>query len=84
MKKREYKITISNFFKHLNLVNRHRFKVFCLCCKAGEPLRGLLHDLSKYSPAEFFAGVKYFQCVKSAIDKAKGVQGYSLGWLPHI
>lgn len=51
---------IVNFFKHLNVVNKHRYKVFKLCCKAGIPFRGLMHDLSKYSPTEFWEGVKYF------------------------
>ena len=38
-----------NFFGHLHTVNQHRLKVFILCCKAGIPIQGLLHDLSKYS-----------------------------------
>ena len=45
-KESKYKMTISKFFKHLHTVNKHRFKVFILCCKAGQPWRGLLHDLS--------------------------------------
>ena len=84
MKNVEYKITISKFFKHLHLVNRHRFKVFCLCCMAGEPWRGLLHDLSKYSPEEFFEGVKYFEGSYSPIKNCKRVNGYSKAWLHHI
>jgi len=28
---KEYKITIKNFFRHLHIVNKHRFKVlFCV------------------------------------------------------
>lgn len=84
MKKKEYKITVSKFFKHLHLVNRHRFKVFCLCLKAGEPWRGLLHDLSKYSPEEFFEGVKYFEGSYSPIRNCKIENGYSKAWLHHI
>ena len=84
MKKKEYKITVSNFFKHLHLVNRHRFKVFCLCTKAGEPWRGLLHDLSKYSPEEFWEGVKYFEGSYSPIRNCKIENGYSKAWLHHI
>ena len=49
-KESKYKMTISKFFKHLHTVNKHRFKVFCLCIKAGQPWRGFVHDLSKYSP----------------------------------
>ena len=51
---------IKNLVLHFNLVNKHRFKVFKLCCKAGIPFRGLMHDLSKYSPVEFFESVKYY------------------------
>ena len=51
---------IRNFFGHLHTVNKHRFKVFILCCKCGFIWRGLTHDLSKYSPVEFFEGVKYY------------------------
>ncbi len=40
---------VANAFKHFNLINRHRWAVFKLCCKAGIPFRGLVHDLSKYS-----------------------------------
>ena len=84
MKKSKYKITFSNFIKHLSLVNRHRFKVFCLCVKAGQPWRGFVHDLSKYSPEEFWEGVKYFQGSYSPIKNCKLENGYSKAWLHHI
>ena len=72
------------FFKHLHKVNKHRFKVFILCCKAGYPIRGLLHDLSKYNPIEFFEGVKYYtDGKKSPIMNAKKANGYSKAWLHH-
>ena len=75
---------IRNFFGHLHTVNKHRFKVFILCCKCGIPFRGLVHDLSKYSPTEFFEGVKYYAKGKhSPIVNAKKDQGYSKAWLHH-
>ena len=80
----KYKITIGKFFKHLHTVNKHRFKVFVLCCKAGQPWRGLLHDLSKYSPTEFFEGVKYYQGTYSPIKNRKMEVGYSEAWLHHF
>ena len=79
----EYKITIKKFFKHLHTVNKHRFKVFQLCCKAGIPYRGLVHDLSKYSPQEFWEGVKYYQGYYSPIINCKRIEGYSKAWLHH-
>ena len=75
---------IRNFFGHLHTVNKHRFKVFLLCCKAGIPLQGLVHDLSKYSPTEFIEGVKYFaKGKKSPIMNSKKNLGYSRAWLHH-
>lgn len=75
---------VLNFFGHLHTINKHRLKVFILCCKAGIPVQGLLHDLSKYSPTEFFEGVKYYAKGKySPILNAKKNQGYSKAWLHH-
>ena len=80
---KEYKITFGNFFRHLHTVNVHRFRVFKLCCRVGIPLQGLVHDLSKYNPEEFFEGVKYFQGNYSPIRNCKKVNGYSRAWLHH-
>lgn len=81
--KDDYKITFAKFFGHLHTVNKHRFKVFLLCTRAGIPFRGLVHDLSKYSFTEFFEGVKYFSRDFSPIIACKKVNGYSLAWLHH-
>lgn len=81
---KEYKLTIKKFFKHLHVVNRHRFKVFYLCCKVGIPLQGLLHDLSKYQPVEFIESARYFTDGKySPISNCKKDKGYSNGWIHH-
>ena len=74
---------IKNIILHFNLVNKHRFKVFKLCLKAGIPFRGLVHDLSKYSPTEFFESVKYYQGSYSPITNCKKENGYSKAWLHH-
>lgn len=42
-----------------------------------------MHDLSKYSPEEFWEGVKYYQGDYSPIRKCKQVNGYSRAWLHH-
>lgn len=49
---------IKNLFKHLHKTNKHKWYVFINCYKAGIPVRGLLHDLSKYSPTELFEACK--------------------------
>ena len=50
-----------NFFGHLSTINHHKWLVMQHCFKVGLYRQGLLHDLSKYSPVEFLAGVKYYQ-----------------------
>ena len=73
-----------NFWGHLHTINRHRFKVFILCLKAGIPIQGLFHDISKYSPTEFIEGVKYYANHKhSPIINCKEKNGYSEAWLHH-
>ncbi|MBO7526824.1 MAG: catalase, partial [Clostridia bacterium] len=62
---------IKNFFRHLHMINRHRFIVFKLCLKCGLFWRGLFHDLSKYSFIEFWEGVKYYNGRRSPISKCR-------------
>lgn len=74
---------LKNAIKHFNLVSRHRFVVFKLSIKAGIPVRGFLHDLSKYSITEFSEGVKYFNGKKSPIVVCRAKNGYSEAWIHH-
>lgn len=68
---------------HLNTINRHKLLVARYCFKAGLYKQGLLHDLSKYSPAEFLVGVKYFQGDKSPNSAERAELGFSKAWLHH-
>lgn len=72
-----------NFFGHLSTILKHRHKVMLHCFKAGIPVRGLLHDLSKFSPAEFIAGVKYFQGTRSPNEMERELFGFSAAWMHH-
>ena len=74
---------IENIFKHLHLINKHRWFVFKRCCKAGILLQGLTHDLSKYSPVEFWESVKYYNGTKSPISQCKEENGWSAAWQHH-
>ena len=76
-------MVIANFFRHLALVTRHRFMVFVHCAKCGIPWRGLVHDLSKFSPTEFFESVKYFTGYRSPIGVCREHNGVSMAWLHH-
>ena len=62
---------IHNFFGHLGTVMRHRHMVMIHCFKAGIIKRGLLHDLSKFSPTEFLSGVKYYQGMRSPNERER-------------
>lgn len=74
---------LRNIGKHFRLITKHKWNVFKLCIKAGQPWRGLVHDLSKYSPTEFWEGVKYFNGTHSPITDCKQENGYSKAWLHH-
>ena len=74
---------IANIVKHFNLITRHKWVVFKLCIRAGIPVRGLLHDLSKYSPTEFFESAMFYNGNISPIVLAKRKRGYSKAWLHH-
>ncbi len=72
-----------NAFRHTALILRHKHKVFIGCARCGIPLRGILHDLSKFSPAEFIESVKYYQGNRSPIGVCRREKGYSTAWLHH-
>ena len=74
---------LRNAIQHFKLISHHKWIVFKLCCKVGLPWRGLLHDLSKYSPTEFKEGIKYYVGCHSPITEAKKDKGYSEAWLHH-
>ncbi|MCL1829321.1 MAG: DUF5662 family protein [Oscillospiraceae bacterium] len=68
---------------HFKTILKHKWYVFIECCKMGIPLRGLTHDLSKFSPAEFIPSARYFQGNRSPIEAERETVGYSRAWLNH-
>ncbi len=68
---------------HLKTINRHRHLVMQGCFKVGLYRQGLLHDLSKYSPAEFWVGCKYYQGNRSPNNAEREATGVSTAWLHH-
>ena len=76
-------MSIGKIFKHFILIIKHKYIIFKLCCKAGIPWRGLVHDLSKFSPTEFFESAKYYVGNHSPITERKKDVGYSDAWLHH-
>lgn len=74
---------MSKIFKHLKMILKHKYWVGKYCFKCGIPWQGITHDLSKFSPTEFFESVKYYQGTSSPIDAAKKDKGYSKAWMHH-
>lgn len=75
---------MNRFFGHLHTITKHRHLVMSYCFRCGIPWRGLMHDLSKYSPAEFFPGVKYYVGGNgSPTGKERRTIGYSKAWMHH-
>ncbi len=74
---------IKNIIKHTSLVLKHKWYVLIYCTKLGMPIRGLKHDMSKFSPIEFWESVKYYNGHVSPLDVSRDKNGYSRAWLHH-
>ena len=74
---------IKNIFLHTSLVLRHKWRVLINCARCGILWRGIVHDLSKFSPTEFFESVKYYQGNRSPIGACRRATGMSRAWLHH-
>lgn len=68
---------------HFRTITKHRHKVIAHCAKCGILGRGLLHDLSKYTPTEFIPGAKYYTGTRSPNEAERNELGYSSAWLHH-
>ena len=72
-----------NFWSHFHTITKHKLLVMKGCFNVGLYKQGLLHDLSKYSPAEFIIGMKYYQGTRSPNAAERDEKGYSEAWLHH-
>ena len=72
-----------HIFGHFRTVCRHRFLVMRGCFRVGLIRQGLTHDLSKFSPTEFFVGARYYQGTRSPNTREREENGYSLAWMHH-
>ena len=66
-------LELQNMKKHLRTVLRHRHEVLKNCIRAGIPVQGLLHDLSKFSP----------QGTRAPHEGERDAYGFSYGWMHH-
>ncbi len=81
---------MKSHLKYLSYVLRHKWFVFIECCKLGIPWRGLVHDLSKFSPTEWTPYVETFYGKKpsprdasGAYDPSKIGGAFDMAWLHH-
>lgn len=72
-----------HLWKHFKTITRHKMLVMKNCFRVGLYRQGILHDLSKYSPTEFFVGAFYYQGDRSPNNAEREVKGYSSSWLHH-
>ncbi len=68
---------------HFLTITRHRHLVMKNCFRAGIFFQGCFHDLSKYSPTEFLAGVTHYQGNRSPNEGEREDYGYSKAWMHH-
>ena len=76
---------MNKFFGHLKTVTKHKYWVWYYMNKCGRKWgwRGLWHDMSKFSPVEFWESVKYYSGTRSPIDACKEEKGVSMAWMHH-
>ena len=74
---------MGNWRGHLRTITAHKLLVTRYCFRAGIYRQGLLHDLSKYGPTEFFVGARYYQGDRSPNEIERLDRGYSAAWLHH-
>ena len=77
------RLKLSNIIKHIKTVARHRALVCRHCFKAGIYFQGLTHDLSKFSPEEFWVSCRMYQGTRSPNEAERELKGYSSAWIHH-
>ena len=70
-------------WRHFKTITRHKLLVMQGCFRIGLIKQGLLHDLSKYGPAEFLTGIRYYQGTRSPNAAEREIKGYSEAWMHH-
>lgn len=70
-------------WKHFKTITYHKYLVMRGCFKVGLYWQGIFHDMSKYSPSEFWVGAKYYQGNRSPNNAEREAIGYSSSWLHH-
>lgn len=69
--------------EHFKTITVHKLLVMKYCFRVGLIWQGLSHDLSKYSPVEFFNGCLFYQGYRSPNVAERDIKGYSAAWMHH-
>lgn len=83
------------YLKYLSYVIRHKYYVFIFSIELGIPLLGILHDWSKFTPAEFGPYARAFYNPDGSPRQKRDSTGYykpsdtgmpefELAWLHHV
>ena len=73
------------FFSYMKYLFWHRWYVFLECAKRGLFWRGLVHDLSKFRPSEFWPYMRFYY--NQRVGKARtreDCEAFDRAWLCHI
>ncbi len=77
---------IGRYRSYLGYVLRHKWYVFQAARQLGIPLRGLLHDLSKFRPSELLPYARYFYnpdgSPRTRRDET-GDDAFDVAWMHH-
>jgi hypothetical protein len=76
-------LTARGVWGHLRTITRHKALVGRYCFAAGLYRQGLAHDLSKYSPTEFWRGARFYQGTRSPNSAERAQLGMTEAWLHH-
>lgn len=70
-------------WQHFKTITYHKWLVLKGCFRVGLYRQGLTHDLSKYTPTEFWVGARYYQGNRSPNAAERDDKGYSEAWMHH-
>ena len=70
-------------WNHFKTITKHKWLVACGCFRVGLYWQGLAHDMSKYSPVEFWNGARYYQGIRSPNGAEREDKGFSEAWMHH-
>ena len=70
-------------WQHFKTITHHRWLVRKGCFAVGLYWQGLVHDISKYSPVEFWNGARFYQGIRSPNTAEREAKGFSEAWMHH-